>query len=111
MIEADIVKEDGKRRICVKGHAGFAPSGHDLVCAAVSTLLFSLSHYGRSLEKAGLLAEAPEIRLEKGFGYIALSPMGEGTEKLDGAFALTEAMLRLLAGNFPENIRISQNGG
>lgn len=40
---------------CGKGHAGYAPSGSDIVCAAVTVLLRTsaqvlLEHYGASVE-------------------------------------------------------------
>jgi uncharacterized protein YsxB (DUF464 family) len=38
MIQAEFFKSDGKcRGFRISGHAGFAESGHDIVCASVSS--------------------------------------------------------------------------
>lgn len=40
MIEITAIRKDGKiRNLTVKGHANSAPVGHDLVCAAVSSVV------------------------------------------------------------------------
>lgn len=43
----------GERRITVSGHAGHAPAGQDIVCAAVSALMYALAGY---LEETGQAA-------------------------------------------------------
>ena len=40
-------------RVTVKGHAGTAPAGQDLVCAAVSTLTYTLAENVAQLHRLG----------------------------------------------------------
>ncbi len=42
MIKVQIIKEDDKVMLSVKGHAGYADKGEDIVCAGVSAIIFGL---------------------------------------------------------------------
>lgn len=44
MIEVEIEMED-EIRICISGHAGYAPEGQDIVCSAISALAYTLIEY------------------------------------------------------------------
>ena len=52
----------GERRITVSGHAGHAPVGQDIVCAAVSALMYALAGY---LEETGQAARSDILPLLK----------------------------------------------
>lgn len=69
----DIVYYRRFNRVTVKGHAGTAPAGQDLVCAAVSTLTYTLAENVAQLHRLGKVAE-PEIRLENGDAEISCVP-------------------------------------
>lgn len=88
----------------LSGHAGFAPEGEDIVCAAVSTLVFALLRYLERGEGTGML-KAKSIRgPRKGFARLSASPEEGQRERLLGAFELAECFLELLAENYPGNI-------
>ena len=57
MIHIEYYRAPERFALSVKGHAGFAPAGRDIVCAAVSVLVSELS---LALEQA---AESGEIRV------------------------------------------------
>lgn len=59
-------------RVTVTGHAGAAPHGEDLVCAAVSALLCTLAEAVRRMERSRQ-AEQVVIRLEEGYGEVAFA--------------------------------------
>lgn len=50
MIEINVQKHSDKWNLAVKGHADYAPKGHDIVCAACSILVYTLVS---SLQKRG----------------------------------------------------------
>lgn len=50
----------------VRGHAGSAPEGHDLVCAAVSAYVDQMAETVKALYKMGWLKDRPRICLDKG---------------------------------------------
>ena len=38
MIKIKVIVKDGETHISIAGHAGYAPKGYDIVCAAVSSI-------------------------------------------------------------------------
>lgn len=44
VINGVITVKKGRRQITVSGHAGYAEKGHDIVCAAVSILIYNLQN-------------------------------------------------------------------
>lgn len=75
MIRADFLVRDGA--LCgfrLKGHAGMAPAGRDIVCAAVSSAFYMA---------ANTLTEVCGCRalLREGDGYLFCSVSGEDREK------------------------------
>ena len=75
----------GERRITVSGHAGYAPAGQDIVCAAVSALTYALAGY---LEETG---QAARSDIRRGYADI------EGAEGCGAAFALVRGGMEQLA--------------
>ena len=79
----------GERRITVSGHAGHAPAGQDIVCAAVSALTYALVGY---LEKTG---QAARSNIRRGYADI------EGAGNCGAAFALVRCGMEQLAAAYP----------
>lgn len=79
----------GERRITVSGHAGYAPAGQDIVCAAVSALTYALAGY---LEETG---QAARSDIRRGYADI------EGAEGCGAAFALVRCGMEQLAAVYP----------
>ena len=79
----------GERRITVSGHAGYAPAGQDIVCAAVSAQTYALAGY---LEETG---QAARSDIRRGYADI------EGAEGCGAAFALVRCGMEQLAAAYP----------
>lgn len=79
----------GERRITVSGHAGHAPAGQDIVCAAVSALMYALAGYLEETEQAA----RSDIR--RGYADI------EGAGDCGAAFALARCGMEQLAAAYP----------
>lgn len=79
----------GERRITVGGHAGYAPVGQDIVCAAVSALTYALAGY---LEETG---QAARSDIRRGYADI------EGAKGCGAAFALVRCGMEQLAAAYP----------
>ena len=45
MINADFSRRDGRFSLVVSGHAGYSRSGDDIICAAVSGIVYALIGY------------------------------------------------------------------
>lgn len=88
-------------RVTVKGHAGAAPHGEDLICAAVSALLCTLAEAVRRLEEHGR-AEHVEIRLFAGDAEISFHSACECP-----VIAVVDTVclgLECLAAQYPEHV-------
>lgn len=107
MIKAELENDGQGFRLEITGHAGFAPRGEDLVCAAVSALVYGLAGFARQLEKDGLALPSEKSDIRPGQAVICLYPKAQARERSDGAFALAAEILALLGENFPGNIHFT----
>lgn len=107
MIEAKISKDGGFFTMELEGHANFAPTGQDLVCAAVSALCHGLCDYINLLELRGLCRESPVTELSRGRCKIAVRTEPQARERTAGAFELAAMILALLEEHYPKHIKIS----
>ena len=85
----------GKRRLQMEiaGHAGYAPAGQDIVCAAVSILV------------QALIYTADDVRYDMTGGMISgidMSATRRNTAMLD----MVEAGLGMLEEAYPEHVRL-----
>lgn len=107
MIKAALEKEGDSFRLDVSGHAGYAPRGEDLICAAVSALLLGLAGYIRRLERQGLVLSATKTEIRPGRARIYLCPEHQVRGQAAGAFGLAAEILTLLGENYPKNIQFT----
>lgn len=89
------ITRQGATCVTLKGHAGSAEYGKDLVCAAVSALALTLAANAEDLEEA-------EILLEPGNSRISCSPDAAGM------FDCICKGFQLLAEKFPEHVYFSE---
>ena len=87
------VRFDGAQ-VTVSGHAGYAPAGRDIVCAAVSALVYAL---------AGRLRETGRLeRFQSAPGYAEIAGTGDCARE----FALVRCGLALLARQYPGRVEV-----
>ena len=84
----------GENRVTLRGHAGYAPPGEDIVCAAASALAFALIG---AMEEKGLLRE-----LVVRPGFVA----GEAEGDCQAEWQLIGCGLGQLAGKSPACVRL-----
>ena len=87
----------GRDRVTVMGHAGYAPKGQDIVCAAVSALVYALIG---DLQERGLVRELV-IRP----GYVTAAAKGPCREELE----LVRCGLAQLAAQYPQCVEVEGN--
>ena len=87
------VRFDGAQ-MTVSGHARYAPAGRDIVCAAVSALVYAL---------AGRLRETGRLeRFQSAPGYAEIAGTGDCARE----FALVRCGLELLARQYPGRVEV-----
>jgi uncharacterized protein YsxB (DUF464 family) len=99
MIEITYSRKDGGHRLSLKGHAGFAECGQDIVCAGVSAITFALLSY---LELVGA-----QHKKDMRSGYTICCC--ERNQHTDIAFSVAITGLELIAGSYPENVSVTNN--
>ena len=89
-----------KGRITLRGHAGYAEKGKDIVCAAVSILTFNLQESINKLTEDAV-----------GFSYVLDETVISYDEVSDRTKILIDSFivgLELLSRNYPDNVRIDR---
>ena len=89
--------------ITAEGHAGYAARGSDIVCAAVSALLYGYLNYLH-----GLAHEhgAGQVCREEWEGYLWVKSKGlDGRDRT--ALDVTEAGLRMIADAYPAHVQVN----
>lgn len=84
--------------ITIKGHAGYAPRGKDIVCAGVSTLIQTLI---QSVEE--LTTDKITYKMSSGKVYIKFWCLSEQTKTLINAFFIG---VEMIANTYPDNVKI-----
>ncbi len=84
----------GGTQLTVRGHAGYGRQGEDIVCAAVSALVYAL---------AGVLQETGRLAgFDSAPGYAAVTGAGDCARE----FALVRCGLTMLAKQYPGCVEI-----
>ena len=93
--------------LTLQGHAGAAPHGQDLVCAAVSGLVYALAQRLTELDRQDAFSQPPVIRLSPGNARICVTPKGDYAGEVQAIFRLLQSGLRLLQQHYPAQIQLN----
>ena len=87
-------------KISVKGHAGYAPHGQDIVCAAISTLL---QVFVEAVDK--FTNDKINTKMAAGNAVILYEHLTEQAQLLMNAFLLG---VEMIAESYPDNVKYVQ---
>ena len=93
--------------LALKGHAGQAEHGHDIVCASASILAYTVAQVVKAMEQHGDFEHKPIISLEEGDAMIVCrcsDPDNFG--ELMHTFFVAHVGYSLLAHNYPEYVSL-----
>lgn len=100
-------KESREISLSVKGHAGQAPVGQDIICASASILTYTAAQYANGNECKKHLVQSPDIRIESGNGYIDLKAANDlAFNEICKAFSVCIIGYELLAENYPQYVEL-----
>ena len=104
MIRVNYDRTGNRHRLSVKGHAGYAAHGDDIVCAGVSGITYALLGY---LHHAG--CDIEEVRADS--GDVLVDCTGDGL--IAGAFDMTIIGLLQISKKYPQHVDvyIASTGG
>lgn len=106
MITARLGDRAGLLTLEMNGHAGSAPAGHDLVCAAASILCYTLAAQAGKLSADGKLRAKPRVDLADGHAAIAIRPRGAAEREARAIWGTVAVGLLLLQREYPGCIRV-----
>lgn len=96
----------GKRlSLRMKGHAGSAEIGKDLVCASASILAYTLAQNIKDQEQ---FCEKTTIKLQEGDATIACIPKPEAHRGMQILYAAFVRGFELLQANFPDKVSVQR---
>lgn len=96
----------GKRlSLRMKGHAGSAEIGKDLVCASASILAYTLAQNVRDHQNA---CEKTTIKLDEGDAEISCIPNEECIKGMRILYAAFVRGFELLQANFPDKVSVQR---
>lgn len=104
MTEVILTRDDRELtvRLCVRGHAGYAPAGRDIVCSAVSILACTAAALALSYKDEG--AEA-YVSMEDGDAAVEIAWEDPADyERCQEQMRAVEVGYRLLAKRYPEYV-------
>ena len=98
-------------KLTIKGHAGQAEVGKDLVCASVSILTYTVAHNVDFLKGVGAYTQPPTITLNEGDSVIECKVAEPSLYKnLANRLDAVVTGFRLLHQSYPEYVTFKHNG-
>ncbi len=92
----------------IEGHAGHGKKGEDIVCAAISTLFYTLVE---ALQQSADMMSSPLSYDDKyGQGYIKCSPKEEYMGNVVRTYWTILVGMELVANNYPDNVTFQVRG-
>ena len=104
-----IVYRRDKHAVRIRGHAGSGEAGHDLVCAAVSILAYTLASCVVSMEETGEATDSRAV-LCSGEAEIVCTPTKEMSGEVTRVMDAICGGFEILAGEYPENVVYERMG-
>ena len=99
---------DGSLHMAAQGHAGAAPKGQDLVCAAASALAETLAQAVERLYYQGMLRRCPRVELVEGRAEIIAQPTARFYKETAMVFWTVQNGMGALAAGFPGNVKLEE---
>lgn len=94
-----------KYLLIIEGHSGFAEKGKDIVCSAVSILIYSFLNMLKDEEADKRLILRREI-VRDGYFCVEIEPFDFSKQRTSGIVDTIIMGLALLNENYPEHIKL-----
>ena len=104
MIHTHFFQKNGTVCMEMQGHAMTAPKGADLVCAAATTVAYTLAQAVQFLYEQGLLEEKPKIQIADGYALVSAAPKAEAWAETLMAFWVSQVGAYVLEHNYPQAV-------
>lgn len=100
-------QDNGSIHMTIKGHAGAAPKGEDLVCASATMLAYTAAQAIQFMhEQGGMLKRKPKIDIKEGCATVIATPTEEGYAEVLHTFWVVQCGIHILAHNYPQYVTL-----
>ena len=113
MIKVNIGYRSDRRECAlkVKGHAGQAEVGQDIVCASASILAYTVVQIVKAMDSHKDLEETPTVNLESGDAIVLCRAKDDYLySEVLHTFFVVQTGYALLAHNYPQYVQIITDG-
>lgn len=100
-------KDKGSIHMKVKGHAGTAPKGEDLVCSAATMLVYTVAQAISFMYEQGQLEEKPHIKIREGKSVVVAKPKEDYFAEALHTFWVAQCGAHVLACNYPDHVSLN----
>ena len=97
---------NGSIHMTLKGHAGAAPKGEDLICASATMLAYTVAQAVQFMHEQGKLKKKPKISLREGSATIIATPNEDDYAEALHTFWVAQCGVHVLAHNYPQNVKL-----
>jgi uncharacterized protein YsxB (DUF464 family) len=104
MITVKTKRENNNFTVILHGHAQQGEVGQDLVCCAMSTLMYTLAQ--NLLNHREWFIDKPTIKLDSGDAYISFLPNPKNVKTANVLFETILSGFKLVSANYPEAVQI-----
>ena len=98
-----VIYDKKRYKLSIEGHAHCGEFGHDLICAAVSALTYTLAANIENFRTIGAV-DKTDIQLQSGSARIHSKPNNKHKASVKLAYDSICVGFEILAHNYPENI-------
>lgn len=110
MIKVRFEKADKNLVLTVKGHAGQAEHGKDIVCSAASILAYTVAQSVADMRDDGKLKKKPTIRMDEGDAIITCKPTKQYYAEALHTFCVIQTGYDVLCHNYPWYVQLTKFG-
>lgn len=104
-----IIYHRDNTRVSIEGHGGSGEAGHDLVCASVSILAYTLASFVQNMKEAKQVYN-PKTDLREGNALIYCDPPSKYKNSVTLVFDSICGGFELLARNYPQYVSFEIRG-
>ena len=110
MVKISFEQINNKFNLTIKGHAGQADKGNDIVCASCSILAYIVAQFVKEAEYKGDLKSKPKVKMESGDTVISCEPTDNILTEMQNMYLFAEKGYQLLSYNYPQYVELKQFG-
>ncbi len=104
-----VIYHRDRNRVSVTGHAQSGEVGHDLVCASVTILVYTLASFVQNMKNAKQVYN-PTAELKEGDALISCDPPTKYKNSVTLVFDSICGGFDILAKNYPDNVSFEMFG-